>query len=187
MCGRFYIYLNRQDPKIQEIFTKASRRQPEIQGHEGDFYPGEMVPVLFGERGRIYACYMRWGIPFQKKRLINARSETIVQKPFFQDHFRLRRCLIPATGFYEWTKQKMAYRFESQTEPTLYFAGIYTPNQEVLITTTAAKEPVKAVHHRMPVMIETSQFKDWLFDSELAENLLQNQQIHLKHEAVKAD
>ena len=74
-----------------------------------------------------------------------------------------------------------------QTEPTLYFAGIYTPNQEVLITTTAAKEPVKAVHHRMPVMIETSQFKDWLFDSQLAENLLQNQQIHLKHEAVKAD
>lgn len=179
MCGRFYIYLNQQNPKMEEIISKANRRQPEIQSHEGDFFPGEMIPVLFGKHSRIYACYMRWGIPINKKRIINARAETVSQKPFFQNHFHNRRCLIPATGFYEWDNHKKSYRFESEQHSSLYFAGIYTPDQEVLILTTQACQPVVGIHHRMPVIIETTQFNDWLFDSSKALQLLTRQNMDL--------
>lgn len=174
MCGRFYIEPKSADEKLAEILEKAMRRHPDITFHTGDFYPGEQIPILYGEKAKIYADYMLWGIPLAKKKLINARQETVAQKPFFRDHFYERRCLIPATGFYEWSSDKKAYRFGLEHNDALYMAGIYTPQRQLVILTTFALAPVLPIHPRMPVLISREHIKDWLSNPSKATHLLQS-------------
>ena len=123
---------------------------------------------------------MRWGfIPHWYKSetdgplLINARAETIAEKPAFRSACRDRRCLIPATGFYEWTKDAEGKRLpryftRADGEP-IAFAGIWQDwgrddarQSTCAIVTTAANARVSALHHRMPLVLEPEDWALWL-------------------------
>jgi len=123
---------------------------------------------------------MRWGlIPSWAKSIsigskcINARCETIVEKPAFKQAFYKRRCLIPANGFYEWKKtgkNKSPYFFTSLDEQPFAFAGIwdvYTSKKHGIITslaiiTTQSNKIVEPIHNRMPVILMPEDYENWL-------------------------
>lgn len=142
--------------------------------------PGQHIPAVIGsDHGNVLASYL-WGlIPFWAKdpsigaRLINARAETISEKPSFKNALAKRRCLIPADGFYEWKKQgnqKIPYAFSLKSGAPFVFAGLYehwiAPDKRTVetcaIITTAANDLVQLIHDRMPVIVSPDQRQTWL-------------------------
>jgi len=123
---------------------------------------------------------LRWGlIPFWAKdpgigaRMINARAETVAEKPAFRAAFRRRRCLIPADGFYEWRREgprKQPYHFRLPDGGPFAMAGLWErwspegadPIETCTILTTDANDVVRPVHHRMPVILLPEAYETWL-------------------------
>lgn len=136
--------------------------------------------VTAGDDGARHLGAMRWGFlphwyksPTDGPLLINARSETIAEKPAFRAACRARRCLIPATGFYEWTKdadgKRLPWYITSPDDTPIVFAGVWqrwekgdTPLTTCAIVTTAANDPMSAIHHRMPVLVAQEDWALWL-------------------------
>lgn len=135
--------------------------------------------VAHGDGRRLSA--LRWGFiprwyktPTDGPLLINARAETIAEKPAFRAACRERRCLIPVTGFYEWTKgddgARLPWYIQGAEGAPLVFAGVWQdwagPDGDVLrtcaIVTTGANEPMQAIHHRMPVLVQPQDWGLWL-------------------------
>jgi putative SOS response-associated peptidase YedK len=122
------------------------------------------------------ATFLQWGlIPYwskEAKGIINARVETIEQKPSFSDSFQRRRCLIPADGFYEWERHgkiSQPYYFRMKDESPFAFAGIWDRWQSngnsitsCAIITTTANELLAKIHHRMPVILRSESYDIWL-------------------------
>jgi putative SOS response-associated peptidase YedK len=123
--------------------------------------------------------YLRWGLVPRwaadpRKAPINARAETAADKPFFADSFRLRRCLVPADGWYEWQqlpgRRKQPFAFRLWGDKPFAFAGIWDvwkdpagrPLPTFCILTTAANELVRPVHGRMPVIVPERHLDLWL-------------------------
>lgn len=135
-----------------------------------------------GADGRArHFVWLRWGlIPSWAKdaaigdRMINARSESVAEKPAFRDAFRARRCLIAADGFYEWRTEggrKQPYRITVADADVFAFAGIWEywrdpQSDEVVetcaILTTEAVPALRPIHHRMPVILDPADFAAWL-------------------------
>lgn len=123
---------------------------------------------------------LRWGlVPHWAKaprevgaRFINARVETLAEKPMFRDYYQERRCLVPTTGFYEWKregKQKTPFHVTSPESPILVLAGIWAgwgKGDERLysftVLTRPAEGPVAELHNRMPVVMPLAQTERWL-------------------------
>ena len=143
--------------------------------------PTQMAPVVVaGAAGGRAARLMRWGLipgwakdPTMGARMINARAETVAEKPSFRAAFRKRRCLVPADGFYEWTGAKGAkqpYRIEQEGREPFAFAGLHElwspggeePVKSYTIITTDAGPALKSIHHRMPVIVPPQAFDAWL-------------------------
>jgi putative SOS response-associated peptidase YedK len=129
---------------------------------------------------------LQWGlIPFwskEAKGFINARVETIDQKPTFSESFQRRRCLIPADGFYEWERagQKISqpYYFQMKDEAPFAFAGIWDRWKSdahtitsCAIITTVANELLATIHHRMPVILRPETYDLWLNESSRSTDL----------------
>ena len=155
--------------------------------------PTQMAPVILRENGRTELRPMRWGlIPHWAEdekigsKLINARSETAANKPAFREAWQSRRCLIPATGFYEWNHResgRQPFHFHISSRPIFCFAGLwerwhrsaskqaelfedaFEPPPSVLetftILTTEPNAVVEGYHDRMPVMLE-GEIEGWL-------------------------
>lgn len=127
----------------------------------------ELVPVEWG-------LVPEWQKEKPSKPLINARLETILAKPSFRGPIRHHRCIIPANGFYEWQRSdatKQPYYIQLQDSPLMAFAGIWTtwygPDGENMLETCAmitraANEETKPIHHRMPMLLKSTQFDHWL-------------------------
>ena len=112
---------------------------------------------------------MRWGYTMPDgKPMFNARSETAAGKPLFADGMKQRRCLIPATCYFEWEKrggEKIKHAIATQGSGMIYLAGIYRRegNQAACsILTREAAECVAHIHHRMPVILPAEAIPDWL-------------------------
>ena len=126
------------------------------------------------------ACWIRlslqtWGIPGWKGGLmINARAETVCEKPMFRRSMAAQRCVIPATSFYEWDAARHKYQFALPGEP-LYLAGLYDnvdgANRFVILTTTP-NASMHGIHDRMPLILRRDQIRPWLTDAESALHLL---------------
>ncbi|MFH7325876.1 SOS response-associated peptidase [Desulfurivibrio sp. C05AmB] len=179
MCGRF---ANAIPPQILMDFF-ALPETPTIPLH-WNIAPSQTVPAIksAGEETR-QLTMARWGlIPHWAKdttignRLINARSETVHEKPAFRKAFRARRCLVPASGFYEWAKtasKRVPYYISMKDGVPMALAGIWdswdTPEGEVLesfsILTTAANRLLQPIHDRMPVICQPADFTLWLDQS----------------------
>jgi len=138
-----------------------------------DLRPTQIVSTVTSIDNRLQQLDTSWGIKpnWAKKLLINAQAESVSDKPTFRKAFADHRCVVPCSGWYEWSsmhgngKQKYLFGFENQ-EP-IYMAGIwYTPVDETppkLVTlTTTPIESCKPYHHRMPLLIPESAVEDWL-------------------------
>jgi putative SOS response-associated peptidase YedK len=148
------------------------------------------------------ATFMQWGlIPFwseEPKGIINARTETIEEKPSFSESFQRRRCLIPADGFYEWERHgkiSQPYYFQMQDEEPFAFAGIWDQwrSGDRLITscaiiTTTANELLAKFHTRMPVILPRETHDLWFDErsraADLKELLVPFDANHMKSHAV---
>jgi len=126
---------------------------------------------------------MRWGlVPIWSKPgdklpvMINARAETVSSKPAFRDAFRRRRCIVPASGYYEWQKllggAKQPFYITRRNGQPIGFAGLWENAKEehgtAAIVTTAASEETQEIHDRMPVILEKPDFARWLVSEPLA-------------------
>ena len=142
--------------------------------------PTQPVPVIIIENGVRHFRLMRWGFlpawikdPRQFSLVINARSETVLEKPAFKNAIKRRRCLIPADGYYEWhtsDNRKRPYFIHRRDGQPVGFAALAEtwmgPNGEeldtVAIVTAAASPDLATLHHRVPVTIAPADFERWL-------------------------
>ena len=177
MCGRLAVTLP-DDAMAQLFAAQPGNDLPEVPNH--NVCPTTRVHVIWNEGANRRLGAMRWGfIPHWYKAandgplLINARAETIADKPAFKAACRTRRCLIPASGFYEWTKDAEGGRdpwyIHARDQSTLAFAGIWQDwtlagetTRSCAIVTTGANAAISQIHHRMPVIIAPQDWALWL-------------------------
>jgi len=144
--------------------------------------PSQKLPVITNEEpGRL--SYFKWGlIPFWAKdpeigfKMINARSESITEKPAFKNAYKKRRCLIPANGFYEWRKDanKTPFRIFLKSEELFAMAGIWEvwkdaeerPVHTFSILTTSPNKLMESIHNRMPVILPRELEEAWLKEND---------------------
>jgi putative SOS response-associated peptidase YedK len=174
MCGRFSLTVNELELNLRF----------EIEGGEAPYIsryncaPTQMLAVITNQApDRLN--YFKWGLipgwakdPSIGYKMINARSESISEKPSFRTPLRSRRCLIPADAFYEWKQngRKVPYRIFLKDSPIFTFAGIWdkwkSPDGTLVhsfsIITTAANDFMKPIHERMPVILGKEDEKRWL-------------------------
>ena len=162
------------------------RELPEVNPfmHFGDVTPAMPAVSLTAAQPDVDAVSavavtpLIWGFPgFDKKKLIiNARAEGIEKKPTFAESVLTRRCVLPASGFYEWDRSKEKVTFTLTDEPVIYLAGIYRPygpENRFVIITREANESMLPVHDRMPLMIRPRDVRDWLHDADRMRDILQ--------------
>ena len=186
MCGRYdnLIPRNAYSALFRAARVPRSNFPPRYNVAPTDQIPIVRIDPRDGERELAMA---RWGlIPFWMKEKpkvphINARAETVHKLPLFREAFAKRRCLIPATGFYEWQQRsdgKQPYRFRRKDLEPFAFAGIWEfarlNGEEILSAAMIVGEPnplVGGVHDRMPVMLLTEDYDAWLGSATAPEDL----------------
>jgi putative SOS response-associated peptidase YedK len=175
MCGRFVI--TSPPAALRQIFGYIE--QPNFPPRH-NIAPTQPIPVVILENGARHFRLMRWGLlpgwvkdPRKFTLLINARSETVTEKPAFKNAIRRRRCLIPADGYYEWQgseKPKRPFFIHRRDGAPIGLAGLAEtwigPNGEELDTVSIVTAPASAdlsvLHHRVPVTIAPGDFDRWL-------------------------
>ena len=195
MCGRYY---------INDVFEKEIRilmkelhgqfREESISGAEAfssaegkDVFPGSRAIVLKAGGSGCEAAEMTWGFlnPKGKGLLINARAETALRKTAFSESILHRRCVIPASRFYEWDHAKTKVTFYRPQKDMLYFAGCYRlfeDGERFVILTTAANESMKETHDRMPVILEKEEIAEWILKEREMDRFLAKEMPKLLHE-----
>ena len=181
MCGRYSLTTPvealRQLFGVLELPNLAPRH---------NVAPTQEMPVVRlrgGASGGRELVIMRWGLvpgwaddPAIGSRMINARAETVAEKPSFRAAFRARRCLVPADGFYEWVKSgetRQPYRITLEGNIPFAFAGLWEnwqppagqdaePVQTFTIVTTEANDRLRRIHPRMPVILDPADHESWL-------------------------
>ena len=191
MCGRYAISHSAAD--LQSLFDVVNPRDFTVDARY-NIAPTQLVPMVFRNReGERSAGNARWGLipgwvkkPSEwKASTFNARSEEVAGKPTFRNAFKRGRVLVPASGFYEWKREggtKTPYHIRQRSGEPLAFAGLMDiwrdkESDERLVSctilTTAAAGPVEELHNRMPVMVDRSEFDDWLSNEDPQEALQQ--------------
>lgn len=193
MCGRFHLT---PDEDFYPRFGLKHKDDDFPLVHNTNVKPGQNIPTIITIKGSNKLNRMKWGfIPSWAKdekigyKMINSRSETVFEKPSFKSAIKNSRCLIPATGFYEWDEKKNAHLFQLEGDKYFAMAGIYSlwknPQGEILptcsIITTEANSVVKKVHERMPVIIDKENEDFWMEadDLELISSLMNENSLRL--------
>jgi putative SOS response-associated peptidase YedK len=184
MCGRFSLTTAPEAMRALFDYENLPNLAPRY-----NIAPTQMVAAVRagGEGAGRELAMLRWGlVPGWAKdlsmaaKMINARAETLAEKPAFRDAFAHRRCLVPADGFYEWRMEegrKQPFRIGFRDGRTFAFAGLWerwvAPEdmgavkqgetvESVTIVTTDANEKLRPIHHRMPVILDPGDFSAWL-------------------------
>ena len=134
-----------------------------------------LAPVLVSEGNTVRPELQTWGYKLPNSLVINARAESAAEKPMFRDSVTRRRCVIPSSGFWEWSQSKRKFFFKLPGETVLYMAGLYSVRDGMpryCILTTAANESMREVHHRMPLVLRREQITPWLEQPETATEIL---------------
>lgn len=177
MCTR-YVLLKEH---LRELLARLGLEDDPNFVSRYNIAPGSLLPAVRqtarankGER-----VELRWGlVPSWAKSddgtpLVNARAETLASKPSFRDALRARRCLIPASGFYEWEhrgRARQPWLFRRRDEQPFGLAGLWeswrAPDGSMLescaVITNEPNELMRPIHHRMPVLLTPEQFAPWL-------------------------
>jgi len=177
MCGRFTLSTSTQT--LVRLFELTDVPEIEVRYN---IAPTQEIPAVRVSRGKAARELVRlqWGLvpawakdPAMGSKLINARSETVIEKPSFRAAFKSRRCLIPADGFYEWGQvegRKQPFYFRRRDGQPFAFAGLWEHWEDeqqrsidsCTILTTSANDVVRPVHERMPVILAPEDFALWL-------------------------
>lgn len=178
MCTRFFLLRDH----LKEIFERFGLEMPPEYVSKYNIAPGSLLPAVRSapRRPAYEAAPLRWGyIPSWSRPgqfiapWVNARSETLAEKPAFREAFRRRRCLVPATGYYEWEAQgktRLPWAFRDPGGGPLCLAGLWeawrTPDGTMLescaVVTTAPNGLMQPIHHRMPLTLGAEQAAAWL-------------------------
>jgi putative SOS response-associated peptidase YedK len=177
VCGRFALFALPE--VVAEYF--ALGEPPAELAPRYNLTPGQAVAAVREHDGRRELAALRWGlVPFWAKeasigyRLINARAETLAVKPAFREALTRRRCLIPASGFYEWQGTgggpRQPFFVRPREEPLFAFAGLWerwrdpagSTLETCVIVTTEAAGALAAIHERMPVLVPRAAHAQWL-------------------------
>lgn len=185
MCGRFTYLLSWEEIVALYELTAVTEMAPGWKPRY-NAAPTQMMPVIrLDADGRRELALLRWGlVPSWAKdagagsQMINARAETVAEKPAFRAAFKTRRCLVPADGFYEWRKTataKQPYRITMADGSPFAFAGLWErwskgdqPLETFTIITTTANELVAPIHDRMPVILDPADYDAWLESKDTA-------------------
>jgi len=174
MCGRFQLKIDAR--MLAKIFDAALT--VDSFEFEGEIFPSEEAPVIISnprEKQKRRLGLMKWGfkLPYSSRLLINARSETIDEKPTFKKPFQNKRCLIPAGAFFEWSGpkgNKTKHKITVENQEIFALAGIYdkflTDEDEEFwaftIITTEANSQLAGIHSRMPAILPEKDLNTWL-------------------------
>lgn len=172
MCGRYFIADDDTAEDLRQIIEQVNRRyngDAPLKA-SGEIFPMDTVPVIANSRSMTPTPFaMRWGYTAPDRQpLINARSETAASKIMFKDGMAQRRCLIPASYYFEWEKrgrEKIKYAIRPEASGTLYMAGIYrimAGQPEFTILTRDPAQSIAFIHNRMPVILPIEAQADWL-------------------------
>ncbi len=193
MCCRYYyedFEIELRELMKAEMVVKLADL-PSVEPARRDIGPSQSAVVIHGDSRRkgtqdvvIGASEMVWGFtnPVKKGLIINARAETAREKITFADSIARRRCVIPASGFYEWDPHKAKYRFTSPDGGLLLLAGFYREEQGMpryTVLTTEANRSMIKVHDRMPVMIGRDEIRPWIEDDARLPDFLGREQVPL--------
>jgi len=175
MCGRYTIIATPEALRALFGYDEQPNFPPRY-----NIAPTQPIPIVRMVDGKRHFALVRWGLlpswvkdPKKFTLLINARGETVAEKPAYRAAMKRRRCLIPADGFYEWkagTPRKQPYYIRAKDGSPLAFAGLWEtwigPNGEELetaaIVTTSANKTLNSIHDRMPVIVPPDAFDLWL-------------------------
>jgi len=167
MCGRFVSasppdQIARYFDAVDETGSDADR-EPNY-----NVAPTDDVYTVANDDGRRRLTITSWGLLVGDgaNPLINARAETLAERPAFKEAFEQRRCLIPADGFFEWDAMpggaKQPYVFAPVDARPIGFAGVYGRRRTCAIVTSEARPPVDRLHDRMPVVVAPDDWATWL-------------------------
>ena len=179
MCGRFALFAS---PELLAEYFALTGSEPSALAPRYNVTPGQDIAAIRVERdGKRRLVALRWGlVPFWAKdaaigrRLVNARLDSLSSKPAFREALTRRRCLIAASGFYEWgegapgTRQPFFVR--ARRDPLLALAGLWerwrspdgTTLESCVIVTTEANALLAPIHDRMPLMVARADHDRWL-------------------------
>lgn len=173
MCGRYALHSH---PSVIALAFGLDT-VPEFAPRY-NIAPGTPVLAVRAGEGCPQPALLRWGLipgwakdPAIGQRLINARAETLAEKPSFRNALRRRRCIIPADGYYEWQKTAAGKRpwYASPAEGVFGFAGLWEswngpegPLATCCIVTCEANAQVRAIHERMPAILNPADYASWL-------------------------
>ena len=183
MCGRFSLTANEAELNLR--FELEGGAAPYVPRYNGA--PTQMLAVITNENPHKLS-YNRWGLipPWAKdisigNKMINARSETIMEKASFKYPLMHKRCLVPSDGFYEWQQDsgKQPFRIFVKNNPIFAMAGLWerwkSPEGNVIesfnIITTDANSFMQPIHNRMPVILKAADEKTWLESKDTTEIL----------------
>lgn len=200
MCARYTVFTEEEIIEMRSIINEVSRKFGDGAVSMGEIRPTNIAPVLTLDNGRLAASPAFWGFPkYNGKGVnINARTDTIIHSLDHPEKYSMwrepilsRRCIIPSTGFFEWSivleperqltlfsgesnlsvkEPKTKLRFRRPGEAMLYMAGIintFTDNsghtkEAFVILTTAASDSMLPFHDRMPVILSSDEREDWI-------------------------
>jgi len=171
MCGRFSVYID--DEELKNRFPNHDVT-PFQEVKVTNFAPTMEMPVIIENQ----VVNMKWGLipswsqnkSFANK-LINARAETLLEKPSFKNLVNTQRCIVPSNGFYEWDPvSKLPYFIKPADSSLMNFCGLHTlwmdenrrPVNTFTIITTKSNQIMSEIHNRMPVILEQGSEKKWL-------------------------
>lgn len=190
MCGRYAILEEETILEMREIINQVNQKFAGRQGLKaiGEIRPSNLAPVLRDDQGKVRLDVMNWGFPRWDKAsglIINARSETVLDKPLFGESFQSRRIIVPSSGFFEWDHKHASQRekyFFCLPGQVVYMAGFYnrytlkdgSPGDCFVILTMPATEPVAAIHNRMPVIVPKAAVRSYLSPQADAAAMLAN-------------
>ena len=177
MCGRYLIEIDENELKeiLESVETSADERMEDLSFafKGGEIFPSNTAPVITSDGVR----FMTWGFPGispSQRPHINARSETAATSKTFGEAMSTRRCVVPASAYYEWKqtgkKRKVKYEFRLPKRTPFYMAGIYSVDGQFAILTRNADPSMADIHDRMPVIIPKSLIDAWLKESPVVVN-----------------
>ena len=216
MCGRFFVPPEGEDVLLNRMMEEADRRRAALTESfavsRGEILPSQCAAVIArSRRGEEGAFPMLWGFhrPDGKGLIINARSETAMEKAMFRPSMELRRCLIPCLWYFEWETrnaqismlgdapgkaargqtQKIKYAIRPSAPGLTYLAGIYryeekSPLPVFTVLTREAAPAIAFIHDRMPVIFSEGAKEQWLSQSADPQKALALCETEMAYQAV---
>ncbi|MBQ8641155.1 MAG: SOS response-associated peptidase family protein [Clostridia bacterium] len=191
MCGRYQAWI--EDEELVAIIEREKKGNAARFLARSEVFPGDEIPVLYGGGYFLRAKIVKWGYPILEKQanrpaamtlagalanpaetvpkgggrtglVINARSETAMEKRFFRDDVVNRRVAVPTSGYYEWSPEKQKYHIG---EGLVYLAAmthVFGDTEHAVILTTRPTLAIESIHDRMPLILGQHELESWLYD-----------------------